>query len=154
VQGLRHGLLDCQQHGRTPSQCKDCGTGYCEQNRRKGTCKDCGTGYCEHNRRKNCCRDCGTGYCELRAQAPAEGHVQGMLNGAQLCCEHGRTGGTGARAAAVRGPPPRTLKAKMIRGASRCHGTITQPPAPPPRCPAPGPPPPRGAPAPLNTNDN
>jgi hypothetical protein len=28
-------------HGRRPSRCKDCGTGYCHHKRRKGRCKDC-----------------------------------------------------------------------------------------------------------------
>ena len=56
------------EHGRTKSQCRECGTGYCEHDRVKNSCKDCGTGYCIHGRKKSCCKDCGTGYCKHRRQ--------------------------------------------------------------------------------------
>jgi hypothetical protein len=50
--------VDEMVDGRRKSQCKDCGTGYCEHGRQKGNCKDCGTGYCVHGRQKSACRGC------------------------------------------------------------------------------------------------
>jgi hypothetical protein len=45
-------------HGRRPSRCKDCGTGYCHHGRQLNNCKDCGTGHCQHGRQKGKCSDC------------------------------------------------------------------------------------------------
>jgi hypothetical protein len=46
------------EHGRQPSRCKDCGTGFCKHGRRKDQCKDCDTGHCQHGRQKSQCKDC------------------------------------------------------------------------------------------------
>jgi hypothetical protein len=52
------------EHGRRPSQCRDCGTGQCQHGLWESNCKDCVTGCCEHGREKGKCKDCGTGHCE------------------------------------------------------------------------------------------
>jgi hypothetical protein len=57
----RNGPRPKCEHGRLPSQCRDCGTGRCEHGRPKARCKDFGTGHCEHGRRERGCRDCSTG---------------------------------------------------------------------------------------------
>ena len=48
---MKRKLVKCD-HGRRPSQCKDCGgSGVCEHGRRRYSCKDCGgSGRCEHGR--------------------------------------------------------------------------------------------------------
>jgi hypothetical protein len=65
IEGLGKAKKKAKQcdHGRRPSRCKDCGTGYCTHGRDKSRCKDCGTGYCTHGRPKRRCKDCGTGHC-------------------------------------------------------------------------------------------
>ena len=74
------------EHGRQPSQCKDCGTGRCAHGRARHQCKDCGTGYCQHSKLRHTCKKCGgISVCEhgrLRSQC--------IECGGSQVCEHKR----------------------------------------------------------------
>ena len=61
------------QHGRPPSQCKECGgKGICPHGRQRSKCKDCGgSGICQHNRRRSQCKDCGGSGSKKRKRPPS-----------------------------------------------------------------------------------
>jgi hypothetical protein len=58
-------VLKCL-HGNRRVRCRDCGTGFCEHDRRISECTTCrGTEICEHERRRSNCRQCiGVNICE------------------------------------------------------------------------------------------
>jgi hypothetical protein len=53
-------------HGRQKYQCRDCGTGLCEHDRRRRDCRQCkGTAICEHDTMRRNCRQCkGINICK------------------------------------------------------------------------------------------
>jgi hypothetical protein len=75
-------------HGRTRSECKECGgSGICEHGRRRSRCKECGgSGICEHGRERSKCKECGGGsICEHGRQ-----RSQCKECGGGSICEHAR----------------------------------------------------------------
>ena len=75
-------------HGKSKSQCKDCGgSSFCEHGKRKSQCKECGgSSICEHGRQKSKCKECGGGaICEHGRQK----HRCKECGGSSIC-EHGR----------------------------------------------------------------